>query len=242
MIYRTHAELYDRIYHWKDYEGESRKLRALLTHEGIEEGSAVLEAACGTGLFLEQLQDRYEMSGFDIHEPMLELARRRVPSVPLFAADMRRFALDSPVDALLCLFSSIGYLRSDKELSEAAACFARALRPGGLLVVEPWILREHYEPGRPSMHTYADENLKLCRAVVAEIDGDRAVMEMNWLVAARDQPIRHLAERHEMRFTPIESMLAILEETGFHARFEEEGLMEGRGLYIARRAATRVTP
>ncbi len=118
---------------------------------------------------------------------------------------------------------------------DAADCFARALRPGGLLVAEPWIVREHYEPGRRSMRTYADDDLKLCRAVVAQIDGDSAVMEMNWLIAARDQPIRHLVERHEMRFTPVESMLAIPEAAGFDARFKTNGLMEGRGLHIARK-------
>ncbi len=235
LIYRTRADLYDRIYHWKDYTGESERLRDLVAEEGIEEGSAVLEAACGTGLYLEQLGRWFRMSGFDLHPPMLHQARRRLPSTPLFAADMRRFRLARPVDALLCLFSSIGYLATDEDLEGAAACFAAALRPGGLLVVEPWIAREQYDPGRPSMHTYQDDDLKLCRSVVAAQEGDRAVLEMNWLVAARDRPVEHFVERHEMRFVPIEEMLALLGRSGFDARFEERGLMPGRGLFVARR-------
>ena len=136
-LYDDRADLYDKIYAWKNYSAECDKLRGLLAREGIREGSRVLEAACGTGNYLTVLTSRYRVSGFDKSEAMLAIARRKLPLADLFAADMKTFEVAEPFDAVLCLFSSIGYLKTDDEIADAARAFARAVRPGGVIVVEP---------------------------------------------------------------------------------------------------------
>ena len=73
-MFGDNAELYDLIYHSKDYEAESRKLYEVLQAEGVPEGATVLEAACGTGAYLEHLRHRYDVSGFDLSPQMVELA------------------------------------------------------------------------------------------------------------------------------------------------------------------------
>ena len=61
----------------------------------------MLEAACGTGSFLEHLKDTYDVSGFDVSEGMVEQTRAKLPGVPVFQADMADFTLDTPVDAVI---------------------------------------------------------------------------------------------------------------------------------------------
>ena len=129
-IYRQRAAYYDPIYHFKDYEGESRRLHRLLSEEGLEDGAQVLEAACGTGSYLVHLARSFSVAGFDLSEELLEIARQKLPDVPLFQANMADFTTKDPSDALLCLFSSVGYLYPEEELRSAASCFARAVRPG----------------------------------------------------------------------------------------------------------------
>ena len=234
-IYEARPDLYDRIYSWKDYAGEAARLRAMLHEAGVPDGSTLLEAACGTGTHLGHLSAWFRCTGFDKNLGMLEVARRKVPDVPLFEADMCDFRIDEPVRALLCLFSSIGYVHTEDRLRMAARSFAAALVPGGTLVLEPWLTREDCAPGHPSMHTYQDDDLKLCRQAVTVVEGEMSKFDMHWLVARRDGEVAHFVEHPERRLSPRETIRSALEAAGFEARFEPEGLMPRRGLWLARR-------
>ena len=109
-VYEARAELYDRIYSFKDYQSEVERLRAMLQAEGVADGARLLDAACGTGEHLLHLKRFFDVSGFDKNPAMLEVARQKVPDVPLWEADLRDFTVEAPMQAILCLFSSIGYV------------------------------------------------------------------------------------------------------------------------------------
>ena len=234
-IYGDRAELYDLIYHFKDYETETLRVRELLEHEGVDEGAWVTEAACGTGKYLEQLRRWYRVSGFDLSESMLEIARARLPGVPLHRADMSCFELDEPADAIICLFSSIGYLLTDEALDAAAHCFHRALRRGGVLVVEPFVDPDAFEEGRPHIDTYEDDDLKLARSIVTSREGELAILDFHWLVARRGRPVEHFVERHELRLHRRDELERSFRAAGFETRWVEPGLIPQRGLLLGRR-------
>lgn len=234
-IHDRRAELYDRVYAWKDYASEAARLRETLSTLGVGPGSRVLEAACGTGNYLVHFKDHYEASGFDLHQGMLTQARRKLPDTTLWTADMRDLQVDAPYDALLCLFSSIGYLLDEASLAAAARCFAAALRPGGALVVEPWLTVEQWSVGRPHLVAAHSPELHLARGNIAERDGEMAVMEMHWLIIPQGGPVEHLVDRHVMWLCPRETMRRVFEEAGFEVRFDPDGL--GRGLFLGIRKA-----
>jgi ubiquinone/menaquinone biosynthesis C-methylase UbiE len=95
-LYTDRAELYDAIYASKPYGKEAERLRECLSSLGIADGSRVLEAACGTGSYLEQLSNWYEVSGFDLSAEMLAIARRKVPDVHVFVSDLESFTVPQP--------------------------------------------------------------------------------------------------------------------------------------------------
>jgi daunosaminyl-N,N-dimethyltransferase/N-dimethyltransferase len=234
-MYGSRAAYYDAIYHWKDYKAESARVRELLSREGIATGARVLEAACGTGNHLQHLQLHFEVSGFDISGEMLAIARHKLVSATLFAADMTDFRVQQPFDALLCLFSSIGYVFPLANLERAAACFARAVRRGGALLVEPWLTPEKFAPGRASMHTFESDCLKLCRAAVGQREGDLSILDFHWLAARSGEGVEHFTDRHVMQLYPTAALLGAFSSAGFECRFELDGLMKDRGIIIARR-------
>lgn len=235
-IYRSRAALYDLIYEWKPYADEAVRLREILRAEGFAGGARILEAACGTGRYLEHLRAWFDVAGFDLHDEMLDVARACLAGVPLFRADMADFEVERPFDALLCLFSSIGYLNGPERVAAAAACFARALRPGGLLVVEPWISPDDFHPGYAHMDTYDDDEVKLCRVSVSRREGDRSIIDFHWLAARRGGEVEHFTDRHELWLCPPDRMIEIFRDAGFECRFEPDGLMKMRGLIVGRRA------
>lgn len=237
-LYHERADLYDLIYAKLDYAGYAARLAEILEGEGVPKDARVLETACGTGSYLAALRDRYRMTGLDSSEAMLAVSRRKNPGVLHLLADMTDFQVTEPFDAALCLFSSIGYVRGEKALARAAGCFARALRPGGVLVIEPWISREVFRPGQSWLDTYSDEAIKIARASFSTAretpDGEVAAVDFEWVISRKGQGLDRFAERHELWFCPPGAMERALRDAGLTARFEPDGLIRDRGLWIAR--------
>lgn len=234
-LYAERASLYDAIYAWKDYAGEAERLHALLRAEGVADGGRVVEAACGTGKHLAELRRWYRVEGSDRSAPMLALARARLGDVPLHERDMRDPVPGPPADALLCLFSSIGYLHGHEALSAGLRAFAASLRPGGVLTIEPWLAPEEFQEGKVFLQTVDTPDLKLCRMSRGERVGDLAQIDFSWLVGRPGQPVEHFVERHGLWLCPRDAVAAALDAAGFDARFEADGLTKQRGLWIGRR-------
>jgi len=233
--YGSTAEFYDRLYHYKDYASDCQRIREIFDAEGVEEGAHVVEAACGTGNYLGNLSRFYRVSGFDCSPEMLGVARSKLPGVDLFQADMEDFSVLEPRDALVCLFSSIGYLLSQASLEAAARCFAAAVRPGGCLLVEPWITLDGFDPGKPTVQVYNDDNLALARMCVSRLEGQVSVLDFNYMIAFRDHQVEQLQESHRLWMAPHDVLVAAFENAGFEIRYDASGFSEGRGLLVGRR-------
>ena len=195
----------------------------------------MLEAACGTGAYLAHLCKWYDVTGFDVSKSMLTVAAERVPEVKTFCSDMSDFTVDSQYDALVCLFSSIGYIHTEEALKRAAKCFAEAVRPGGCLVVEPWVAPEDFKPGTPTQHTFESDDLKLCRSVVSRRDGDMAVLDFHWLVTPQNSDVEYFVDRHKLWLCEHGLIKQTFDNAGFECSWSKAGLMKERGLLVGTR-------
>ena len=151
---RTHMfidspELYDAIYHFKDYARECDRLRSLI-NEIVPGARTVLDVACGTGTHAKFLKHHYAVDGIDINENYLLAARLKNPSGNYTRADMMDFDLGRSYDIVTCLFSAIGIVKTFERLERAIACMVRHVRPGGALIIEPWFTPEQWRPARLS--------------------------------------------------------------------------------------------
>jgi hypothetical protein len=132
-----------------------------------------------------------------------------------------------------CLFSSVGYLLSLERLRAAVSAMAGHLRPGGVLIVEPWVTPEAWQAGEPHLLTVDQPDLKIARINVSAGQGRLAVLSFSYLVGRRSG-VEHFTERHEtMLFTHAE-LLSAFEGAGLAVEHDPEGLI-GRGLYIGSR-------
>jgi ubiquinone/menaquinone biosynthesis C-methylase UbiE len=229
-MYSKSARYYDAIYAFKDYAKEAEHLHALILEHKRGDGVRLLDVACGTGNHLTHLNDHYEIEGVDLDEQMLEIARRKHPDVAFHQGDMLDFNLDQSFDVVTCLFSSIGYVKTVARLNQAMANMGRHLVPGGLLIVEPWLTPETYQPG--TVHaTFVDEpELKIARINVSQVEDGISVFDMHHLVGT-PQGVEHFVERHELGLFTHEQYLASFLEAGLETVFDDEGLT-GRGIYI----------
>ncbi len=138
-FYGEFAWAYDHLIA-RPVAAECAGMAAALARRGIGPGASLLDAGCGTGRYAVELARRgFAVTGVDRSPEMLAEARRR----PVEAAAPVRFepgdllALPDAAafDALVCR----GVLNDLVETSERAAVFevfARALRPGGALLLD----------------------------------------------------------------------------------------------------------
>jgi ubiquinone/menaquinone biosynthesis C-methylase UbiE len=134
-------EIYLRTYALRLGETDSAgEARAAASLAGVEPPAEILDAPGGFGRHAIPLAEAgYRVTVVDRSPVQLEEGRRRAGEAewPRWVqADFRELPLaDSSFDAVLNLFSSIGY-RGEEADRQMLGEFMRVLRPGGALVVE----------------------------------------------------------------------------------------------------------
>ncbi len=231
--YRERVEAYDLVHARKPYATESRRIRALIRRYAGPQASSMLDVACGTGRHLEQFARWFDCTGLDSSPAMLAAARRRLPGVRLVRGDMRSFDLGRRFDAVVCLFSAIGYVRTEEALRRALQSFARHLTPHGLVVVEPWLTPQVYRTGRVDSLVARRPGLVVLRMNDSRRNGRRSVMDLHYLVGA-DGRVAHFEERHDLGLFDVPTMRRAFRSAGLRPIYLRPGDDWGRGLWIGR--------
>ena len=231
-LFLDSPELYDAIYHFKNYRSESERLRNLI--DGNVHGARrILDVACGTGEHSRFLKEHYAVDGIDINQRYLELARLKNPSGNYTHADMTDFDLGRTYDVVTCLFSAIGRVKTFERLERAVGCMARHLTPGGMLIVEPWITPEQWTPGNIFIHAAEIGTAKVCRMSLTGREGDLSILLYHYL-RGTPKGVEHYTKRLELGLFTRDEMTWAFESEQMAVRYDAEGLI-GRGLYLAKR-------
>lgn len=231
-MYTKSAELYDAMYKSiRDFDVEAAKLRQIIDDTTGGTSKTLLEIACGTGLYLRRLDDFFKVEGSDLSPHMLAVARAALPDVPFHEADMVELRLDREFDVVLCLGSSIGYVRTVDRLRQTILNFAAHTRPGGVVIVEPWFPPEVWDDTRVTADLFQLPDLKIARMLISGRDDRVSTLDAHHLVA-RGQTVDSFVEHHELGLFTKKEHLSAFANAGLSVRYDPVGLL-GRGLYVA---------
>ena len=231
-MYKELAKYYDLIYSWKNYEEEVERIKELIKEYKKSEGKRLLDVGCGTGKHLEYLKNDYSCVGMDLNDEMVAIAKQNIKEVKFMQADMIDFDLKSKFDIILCMFSSIGYVKTYSNLIRTIANFSNHLEQGGVIIIEPWFTKSTYRVGYPGMTTYDGEDIKIARLNTTKIENELSLMEMHYLIVEKNEDVKYFVDRHELGLFEVEKFLDIMTTAGLKAEFLKDGLMKERGLYI----------
>jgi len=228
--YSKLAKIYDALYSFKNYEAEAKRLHEIIAQKKTSPGNALLDVACGTGSHLSFLRRNYAVEGIDLTPEMLEVARARHPELVFHQGDMRSFDLGRRFDVVTCLFSSIGYMKTVRDLRAAVINMTRHLNPGGVLIVEPWLTEETWKPG--GIHAlYVDKpDFKIARMDFPTAKGRMSVFKWHLMIGT-PEGVQYLRQKHELFLFNNAEYIEAFNAAGLDVNYDEKGLMN-RGLFI----------
>ena len=232
-MFRESAEFYDLIYStFKDYAAEVDQLAGLLRrlHPGCR---TVLDAGCGTGEHARFLHKHgFVVDGFDIDPALVRIARAKLPGRHVVEADMRTFSFPARYDAVVCLFSAIGYLTTLDQITEALRRFRQHLAPGGVVIVEPWLAPGVLDPVRTFEHVGEGDGVRVVRRSRVEIDGRLSRLLFDYEITDASGT-RTASEVHELGLFTTPEMLEAFAVAGLEVEHGAKGFTD-RGLFVAR--------
>ena len=232
LQYGELAKYYDLLYSWKDYDRESRIVAGLIRRYRASQGNSLLDVGCGTGKHIQRLAARFDCVGLDASEEMLAQAKRNAKGVEFVRGDMVDFDLGRKFDVVLCLFSSIGYVRTYPRLARTLRNFERHLKDGGVVIIEPWLTRSTMKDGYVHVLVQGDDDLKVVRVDITRIRGDLSVLDERIVVAEHAKGIATYKDRMVMGLFEKDEFLKLMRQAGLRATYLKKSLAPGRGLYV----------
>jgi SAM-dependent methyltransferase len=236
-MFENSADLYDTIYlAWKDYAREAETLTGWIRARRPG-ATTVLDVACGTGEHARHLGAHgFVVEGADLNGELLAVARAKSADSAFYQTDMLEMDLGKRYDAVLCLFSSIGYVKSEANLRRAMERLAaHAAEDGGLVVVEPWFEPGAMTDGRVSVNVAESGGAKVVRMVHTTLKDGLSVLDFEYLIGTGGG-IERRSEVHELGLFSEEAMRSAMAAAGLEVELDREGLM-GRGAYIGTKRA-----
>lgn len=140
------ANYYDVLYvKPKQCQKEAQQVITFSQNYQQSSGRTLLDVACGTGGHITYLQDYFQVSGIDLSESMLGMAQKKLPDTPFYQGNMIDFSLDQQFDLIMCLYGSIGFVKTYTNLKLTLKNMVRHLLPRGMVIITPWSTTESFK-------------------------------------------------------------------------------------------------
>ncbi len=213
-----YSEVYDLIYHDKDYERECDFLEEVFSKFG-NSVSSILDLGCGSGGHDAILSRRgYEIVGVDRSAHMIKKAREKVKNHCVFIEhDLRDFRINKRFDAVISMFAVASYQTENEDIMSFFKTSFEHLKQGGIFVFDFWfgpaVLKE-----RPQVKVKEVNHgkTKVIRITNPKIDILNNTVEVNFKVLIiRENIVEEFQETHNMRFFFPKDLTFMLRNVGF---------------------------
>lgn len=134
-LYSELAEIYDQLYlNIFDYEQDAEFVDLILKKYQIKE---FLELGCGSGHLAKLLFDKdYKITGIDLYDEMLQIARKRLPKVKFLQQDIRQLKLDRKFDAIIAMGRMFTYMTTNEDVEQSIHSIAACLNSCGIFLFD----------------------------------------------------------------------------------------------------------
>ena len=200
-----------------------------------------LDLCCGTGSLLELVCEAgFTAWGLDASAHQLKHAKRNAPSARLLRADVRSYRLPGKFDVITCMFDSLNYLTTKRDLERAFRCARRHLSDGGLFMFDVNTFAGLQDNWRRTIAIRESGRLTVCESSFDERRARGCCLITGFVKDGRLW--RRFEEEHIQRGYRAEEIDALLERAGLAFRkydgrtFARPRKRSGRLLYVCRKS------
>lgn len=197
----------------EEYVEETTLFSKLIKEHSKIDARTLLHLGCGAGGHDETFKKYFTVTGVDISENMLAIARRRNPEVTYHAGDMQTVRLDECFDAV-AIPDSIGYMTTVEELRKTLLTAYTHLKPGGVLLIVTH-LREEF---RENNFVYTGSRGDIDITVFENnhfLDPERTTYEATFIyLIRRSGKLEIHTDRHIIGLYALETWREFLSEVG----------------------------
>jgi len=191
---------------------------------------SVVNLGCGGGHNDFTLKKHFKLTGVDLSEVMLRMARELNPEVNYFSGDMRSVRLGQSFDAV-AVFNAISYMRTSDSLRAAFQTAYGHLRPGGIFIAEIEVTKENFNQNntRCSVHVQNDIEITLIENHYDPNPAD-CWYEANYIyLIRRSGELTIETDCHLRGLFPVSTWQSQLKEVGFEIRQPQPAVQTQEG-------------
>ncbi len=231
-----YSRYYDLLYADKDYVGETRYVRSLISRF-VDGGTSVLELGSGTGKHASLLaQAGFDVTGVERSDEMIAEADKRTTdpnatspgTMRFIKGDARSVCIDQRFDCVLSLFHVVSYQTGNEDVAAMFATAAHHLDAGGIFLFDVW-----YGPAvltqMPTVRVkrMQNETTEVLRVAEPTVDVQRNVVDVNYTVMITDKTngrVEKLSETHCMRYFFSPELAMFANQAGMNILHSEQWL------------------
>ena len=212
LNYQHLAAIYDAI--MGDHEGVLKYAEML---QDVLKKGKILDLACGTGDLTITLSNLgYQMSGLDLSESMLEIAKlkSKTDEIRFFCADMLDFDLGEKFDGIVCANDSVNYCSSLEQLAKLFEGVNRHLTVDGVFVFD------YHQVSRLQEFEEAFDEEGMVNDVGYwwHIESEPPMLRHTITIYSSGYPV---VENHDQYIFELDEILRLLNMKGFHCQLIE---------------------
>ena len=222
-VFKKYADFYDSLYEDKNYRQECNFVKRIFETYSEEKVDSILDLGCGTGSHALPFADMgYAVTGVDISENMLEMARKKASDqkkqIIFVQQDIRHLDLPQKFDAAVAMFAVMGYQTTNQNFEDTLTSVRRHLDTGGLFIFDLWFgpaVLTQKPTDRAKIIEQKDK--KIIRYVHPVLNIINHTVEVNYTVLeiAGDRVVTETKESHLMRFFFCQELKYFLVKNGF---------------------------
>ena len=213
-----------------DYVKETEEYIRLVRKYARIPVSAVANFGCGGGHNDFTLKKTFEVTGVDISDQMLTLARELNPEITYVCGDMRSVRLGRHFDAVT-VFDAINYMRTPEGLKAAIRTAFSHLRPGGVFVTQVQDAKETFRQckTRCSTHCHSDTEITLMENYYDPDPSDTWYEALYIYLIRRSGELIMETDIHHRGLFPMDVWREFMKEAGFELHDDQILLSEADG-------------
>jgi SAM-dependent methyltransferase len=200
----------------EDYIEETEFFSRVIKEKAEIDVKSLLHLGCGGGRNDFTFQKLFDVTGVDISEEMLEMAKKLNPSSEYIHGDMRTIRMGRTFDSIAAL-DSVNYMKNEEELSQLFQTAYEYLNPGGVFLTVVEESSERFKQNRTisSTHSYGGKQITFIENSF-DPDPDDDHFEMTFIYLVREKgDLEIFTDSHIWGLFKIETWRRLLKQAGF---------------------------